>query len=169
MRKIIIGFALIFTSVFSSFGQTPSQNLPSEIQDKLALKKLVDDFSILADKKDIPNQMHLFTDDATVESVTNGQSSILKGKKEIANAFAGFLNLFEVVYHINGQQVVEINGNNATGTAYCRVTLIGSQNGVKTQRDMGVIYSDEYTKKDGVWHIRKRKSNFTWINVQPYN
>ena len=40
-----------------------------------------------------------------------------------------FLAGFETVYHINGQQTVSIQGDKATGTAYCLVVLIGGQNG----------------------------------------
>ena len=38
--------------------------------------------------------------------------------------FSNFLNLFETVFHQNGQQVVAIEGTKATGIAYATVTLI---------------------------------------------
>ena len=40
----------------------------SNIEDTLALKKLVDTFSNLADVKDVKSQMDLFTDDSEVIS-----------------------------------------------------------------------------------------------------
>jgi hypothetical protein len=37
----------------------------------------------------------------------NGQSGMaLKGRKQIGDAFASYLSLFDVVYHINGQQTI---------------------------------------------------------------
>ena len=55
----------------------------SNIEDVLALKKLVDTFSNLADVKDVKSQMDLFTEDAEVISKTANQIFKNKGKKEI--------------------------------------------------------------------------------------
>ena len=59
--------------------------------------------------------MELFTDDAQVISKTNNQTFNSKGKKEIEKAFTDYLSLFDIVYHLNGQQTVEIKGDHATG------------------------------------------------------
>ena len=132
-----------------------------KIEDQLALKKLVDTFSNLADIKDTKAQMDLFTDDAEVISKTGGKTFVSKGKKDIEKAFADYLKLFDVVYHLNGQQTVEINGDNATGISYCFVTLIG--NGKKNQS--GVRYHDTYVKQNGKWLIKKRESDFMYTSV----
>ena len=137
----------------------------SHIEDTLALKKLVDTFSNLADVKDVKSQMDLFTDDAEVISETGNQTFHSKGKKEIEKAFTDYLALFQIVYHLNGQQTVEINGDHATGISYCFVTLIGD--GKKNQS--GVRYNDTYVKKNGKWLIKKRESNFMFTSVDPYN
>ena len=137
----------------------------SQIEDQLALKKLVDTFSNLADLKDVKSQMNLFTDDAQVISKTNNQNFESKGKKEIEKAFADYLALFDIVYHLNGQQTVEIKGDHATGISYCFVTLIGK--GKKNQS--GVRYNDTYVKKNGKWLIKKRDSEFLFTSVDPYN
>ena len=109
------------------------------------------------------NQVLLFTENAEVSSVNNGQTgTTFIGRKQIGEAFAGFLNLFDVVYHINGQQTVTLNGNKASGISYCQVVLIGTENNKKMKTTMGVIYHDEYVKENGHWLINKRQSNFTW-------
>ena len=107
------------------------QDHNSHIEDTLALKKLVDTFSNLADVKDVKSQMDLFTDDAEVISKTATQTFHSKGKKEIEKTFADYLALFQIVYHLNGQQTVEINGDHATGISYCFVTLIGDGKKIK--------------------------------------
>lgn len=140
----------------------------TQTEDRLALKELVDKFSVLADKKDVAAQMDLFTEDAVVESFRNGVSnSKLTGKEEISNAFSGFLSLFETVYHLNGQQTVTVNGDRASGIAYCLVVLIGEQEGQKTKTTFGVSYEDEYIKQNGKWLIADRKSYFNWQDVSP--
>ncbi|WP_221997997.1 nuclear transport factor 2 family protein [Rhizobium laguerreae] len=127
------------------------------LEDRAALKTLVDTFSNLADTKDVTAQVLLFTEDATVSSVSSGQpGSSFKGRKEIGDAFAGYLANFETVYHINGQQTVELNGDTATGTAYCLVVLIADEAGKKIKNTSGVTYHDEYVRGDGKWLIAKR-------------
>ena len=135
------------------------------IEDTLALKKLVDTFSNLADVKDVKSQMDLFTDDAEVISKTATQTFKNKGKKEIEKSFADYLALFDIVYHLNGQQTVDIKGDQATGISYCFVTLIG--NGKMNQS--GVRYNDTYVKQNGRWLIKRRESDFTFTSVDPYN
>ena len=137
----------------------------SNIEDVLALKKLVDTFSNLADVKDTKSQMDLFTEDAEVISKTANQTFHAKGKKEIEKSFADYLALFDIVYHLNGQQTVDINGDQATGTSYCFVTLIGKGK----MNQSGVRYNDTYVKQNGKWLIKKRESNFTFTSVNPYN
>jgi hypothetical protein len=90
----------------------------------------------------------------------------LKGRKQIGETFANFLKTFVTVYHINGQQSVAINGNKASGTSYCAVTLIGEENGKKIKTSIGVIYNDDYLKQSNRWFIVKRKSTFVWQDKQ---
>ena len=138
------------------------------VEDQAALKSLVDTFSNLADVKDIDRQVLLFTEDATVESRTgDAPGNPLKGRKQIGDTFRSFLAGFETVYHINGQQTVSIDGDKATGTAYCQVVLIGRQNGAVSKTTMGVRYADEYVRENGSWLISKRISNFMWREATP--
>lgn len=166
---LIITISLITVSCYRSTDNHTSENQRiSQIEDRLALKTLVDEFSILADKKDVAAQMNLFTENATVESFRNGVSnSKLIGKEEIGNAFSNFLSLFETVYHINGQQTMNINGDKASGISYCLVVLIGEQEGQKMKTTLGVSYEDEYIKQNGKWLIANRKSYFNWQEVTP--
>jgi hypothetical protein len=142
----------------------------NELENVRALRELVDNFSILADKKDVQKQTLLFTKDATVDSYSNGALvSSLKGTKEIGDAFENFLKNFEIVYHFNGQHVVSIEGNKAKGTLYCLVDLINFENGKKIKNSSGVCYSDEYVYENGQWLITKRTSTFVWQDRRELN
>ncbi len=138
-----------------------------EIKDRLALKELVDVFSNLSDEKKVTEQLELFTEDAEVTSLTGGQViSSFRGKKEIGDAFSGFLAHFHSVYHINGQHTVEIDGDSARGIHYCQVVLIGKQDGKDIGRFSGIRYNDEYVKINGKWFIKKRASNFIYNDIR---
>lgn len=137
------------------------------MEDRAELKRLVDTFSNLADRKDIAKQVELFTPDATVESWAEGKrSSSLKGRNEIAKTFGQFLSGFSTVYHMNGQQTVEIDGDSATGTAYTLVILISRTDGKVVRRTSGVRYDDRYRRQDGKWLIAARTSHFEWTTIE---
>lgn len=97
-----------------------------------------------------------------MESFVNGNlASALRGRQQIGEAFAALLSTFSTVYHLNGQQTVTVTGDSTRGTAYCLVTLIGTQNGQKVTTS-GVIYQNEYVRRAGHWLIAKRTSTFSW-------
>ena len=101
MKKILFILLALMTTTWAS----------AQTEDQLALKRLVDTFSNLADVKDVKSQMDLFTDDAEVRSKSGENVFVSKGKEQIGKAFADYLALFEVVYHLNGQQTVEIDAS----------------------------------------------------------
>lgn len=137
------------------------------VEDKMAIKQAVDVFSNLADTKEIKKQVLLFTEDGVVESYSNGErSSLLKGREQLEQAFSGFLSNFHTVYHQNGQQTIdELTDNTAKATSYCRVILVGKQEGKEMKTTMYTIYKDEFVKQNGQWLIKHRTSNFAWREV----
>jgi ketosteroid isomerase-like protein len=144
--------------------ENKSTNMNSkELEDISSLKKLVDMISMLADKKEVHTQVQLFSEDATSETFAGGSLILkLKGRKEMEEAFGDLLKNFETVYHFNGQQTVTINGDTATGTSYCLVTLIGTENGKKMKTTIGAIYQDDFVRENNRWLITKRIGNFDW-------
>lgn len=168
MKKSILAFAaLAVLFVTQASAQIPRESDMNKrvqrLEDIAALKNLVDTFSVLADRKDIQKQVLLFTEDATVDSYAGGQQvSSLAGRKQIGDAFGAYLARFDTVYHMNGQQTVDIQGDKATGTSYCTVVLIGAENGKIYKNTSGVFYDDEYVRRGGSWLIAKRVAHFTW-------
>lgn len=138
-----------------------------EAQDKEEIRNLVDQFSILADVKDPAGQMELFTPDAEVTITMNGESRTMD-YAQTEEAFTRVLTGTDSLYHMNGQVSIEVNGDAATGTVYCRVVLVNeNEDGVVMETDEGVIYHDEYVRQDGKWLIARRNSNFIYQDVKP--
>lgn len=170
MKKTIYLVTLLLTSnlINAQTMETKStQQRLLEIEDKMAIKNVVDVFSNLADTKEIDRQVLLFTEDGVVESVSMGQpSSTLKGRDQLKQAFSAFLSNFHTVYHQNGQQTIdELTENSAKTTSYCRVILVGEQDGKQTKTTLYTIYNDNFVKQNGQWLIKYRKSNFIWREV----
>ena len=138
-----------------------------EAQDKEEIRNLVDQFSNLADEKNPDAQMELFTSDAEVTITMNGESRTMD-YDQTEEAFTRVLTNTDSLYHMNGQVSLEVNGDTATGTVYCRVVLVDeNEDGVKMETDEGVIYHDEYVKQDGKWLIARRNSNFIYQDIKP--
>ena len=134
-----------------------------ELANRISLKELIDNISILGDKKDFTQQVQLFTENAVSETIAEGITILkLEGRIKMAEAFGKFLKDFETVYHFNGQQVVNIEGDSATGTCYCLITLIGNEKGKKIKTTIGAIYEDDYVLINNRWLIAKRIGNFNW-------
>lgn len=136
------------------------------LEDLAAIKYLVDTFSNLADDKDVAGQMPLFTEDATVDTYFGDTLfASMRGREEIGKVFSGFIANFEALYHVNGQMTVDIDGDRASSTHYCLVVLVSDEQGKKSKNFNGVIYKDEYVRRDGQWLIAKRLARFTWRDV----
>jgi len=169
MKSILTSFALLLFSTLTFAQKMNNQNIEQRlaaIEDKMAIKYVVDEFSNFADTKEIDRQVLLFTEDGEVESVTNGQSNILKGREQLKQAFSGFLSNFHTVYHQNGQQTINLQGDKAEAVSYCRVILIGKQNDKEMKTTLYAIYKDLFVKESGKWLIRHRTSNFVHREVE---
>lgn len=170
MKTITILATLMLTTVFSFAQQSNSGNMEKKIQaieDKMAIREVFDIFSNLADTKEIDKQVLLFTEDGIVESGSGDRKTTLSGRKQLFDAFSGYLANFSMVYHQNGQQTIdELTNNTAKATSYCRVILVGEQNGKQMKTTMYVIYKDEFVKQNGKWLIKKRHSNFVRTEIE---
>ena len=58
--------------------------------------------------------------------------------------------------------MVTLNGDWATGTCYCLITLIGKQGTEEIKTTIGTIYHDDYIRENNRWLINKRIGNFIW-------
>ena len=138
-----------------------------QLEDQAAIKRVVDIFANLADVKDIKSQMDLFTEDATVETYFGDTLfASMHGRDEISNVFSGFIANFSALYHMNGQFTVDIDGDKANSTHYCLVVLISEDAQGKTYKNLnGIIYQDEYARRNCKWLISKLIAHFTWRDM----
>ncbi len=158
---IVSSCLLCFSTNAQKMNNQSIENRLNAIEDRIAIKAVVDEFSNLADTKELDKQVMLFTEDGIVETISKGQSPIvLKGREQLKQAFSGFLSNFHTVYHQNGQQTIQLDGAKAETVSYCRVILIGKQSEKETKTTIYVMYKDSFVKMDGKWLIKHRTSNF---------
>ena len=135
-----------------------------ELKDRLEIKELVDVFANLADMKDAKSQGDLFLPDGTLEFQMgfDGEVKNIVGRESLVTAFAATIEPCVSVYHINGQHTIELNEDmtEANGVAYCVATLVNDVDGKRIVTDNKMRYTDEYSKVDGKWYIKKRRTTF---------
>lgn len=133
-----------------------------ELMDRAELKDLVDTFSNLADVKDAASQGELFLPDGWLEFQMgfDGDINKIEGREALVQAFSATINPCKAVYHINGQQSVAINGDEAEGIAYCTATLVNEVEGKDIITTNYVRYSDLYVRMEGKWYIKRRRTTF---------
>ena len=170
MKSSIISFLFLLFSTVTTAQKMDNKSIEQRIaviEDKMAIKYIVDEFSNLADTKEIDKQVLLFTEDGIVQSVSKDQpSSTLKGREQLKQAFSSFLSNFHTVYHQNGQQTINLQGNKAEAVSYCRVILVGKQNEKEMKTTLYTIYKDLFVKENGKWLISQRTSNFVRREVE---
>ena len=130
-----------------------------ELQAKSEISELVGKFSNL--EVNVPAQMALFTKDTHVQ-VYMGETKAfdIHGVEELEKVFSQFTVAVKRSHHMNGQHVITVNGDTATGVLYCRAALVTEEDGKEVITDHCIFYEDVYEKQDGKWLIKARTSHF---------
>ncbi|KGQ70768.1 hypothetical protein OA57_05285 [Chelonobacter oris] len=163
-------FAVFTVCIYMWFVQKSTIARLDMMADRMTIKQVVDEFSNLADSKEIDKQVLLFTENGIVESFTDGErTSLLQGREQMKTVFSDFLAQFQVVYHQNGQQTIRLNGDKAEATSYCRVILINTKGEKPIKTTLYVIYQDQLLKQNDQWLIEHRQSDFVRREVETIN
>lgn len=132
------------------------------MEDVKKIEELVNNFANLADVKDATSQGDLFLEDGILEFQRgmDGEVRNIVGREALVTAFKRTIEPCIALYHLNGQHVVEVKGETATGIAYCQATLVNEVDGKNIVTVNNVRYTDEYLKVDNTWYIKKRRTTF---------
>ena len=137
-----------------------------EMQAKLEIQELVGKFSNL--EVDVPPQMALFTPDTHVRVFMGDKLAFdIHGTEELEKIFSQFTAAVKRSHHQNGQHVIKVDGDTATGVLYCRAALVTEEDGKEFISDNFIWYEDEYKKIDGQWLIKARTSHFIISDKHP--
>lgn len=130
---------------------------------KSELKELVDRFSDYSDLKDAKSLSELFTQDGILEFQTgfDGELQNLSGRETLFGAFEATLAPSKALYHINGQHIVKLTGDDeAEGISYCQASFVNDEDGKNYLTTNYIRYTDNYVKQNGKWYIKRRRSVF---------
>lgn len=137
-----------------------------EAEDRLAIRELIDRYAYCADTRDAQGQMDLFTEDTNFEvyydSKSGVPSQVVSSKADLFPVFDN-LNSYNATMHFNGQSTVKLNGENATGIAYCIAHHLTLEDGKQKFMVAAIRYEDKFVKQDGKWLFAERKLLVDWI------
>jgi hypothetical protein len=133
---------------------------PEEAADRLAIRELVDSYAYCADRRDAEGQKALFTDDTHFLVYMEGEGTDptqdLHGRESLTPVFEA-LNQYDVTMHFNGQSTVTVDGDRATGEAYCIAHHVFSEEGERKVMVAYLRYLDAFVKQDANWLFSERK------------
>ena len=144
---------------------TTEQRL-QQLEDRIAIRELIDAYTYCADTRNIEGHMALFTEDTNFEVYMDEKSptptQVVTGRKNLFPVFND-LNQYVSTMHFNGQSTVKLDGRLATGITYCRAYHLTLPEGVQKLMIAGIRYYDTMVKQDGAWLFSERKLKVCWI------
>jgi hypothetical protein len=144
---------------------TTEQRL-QQLEDRIAIRELIDAYTYCADTRNIEGHMALFTENTNFEVYMDEKIStptqVVAGRKNLFPVFDD-LNQYLSTMHFNGQSTIVLNGDHATATTYCRAYHLKLPDGVQKLMIAGIRYYDSMIKQDGSWLFAKRKLKVCWI------
>jgi hypothetical protein len=142
---------------------------PSEAADRLAIRELFDSYAHCADRRDAEGQKALFTTDTRFAVYMDGPgtepSYVLEGREALSPVFAD-LNRYEVTMHFNGQSMVTLLGDRATGESYTIAHHVYIDGGTRKIMIAWLRYLDVFTKIDKAWYFAERELILEWSETR---
>ena len=136
--------------------------MTSEIlKTKEELKNLIDTYAYLGDEKKISEQMGLFTQDVVYKAYMGDfLAANVSGTQDLENEFNGHAALVSNYFTLNGQHIVKIDGDTATGVSFTQIKMVRESEGKNIISDYSVKYDDKYVCQNEKWLIKERTGYF---------
>jgi hypothetical protein len=137
-----------------------------QLQDRIAIRELIDAYSFCADTRDIQGHMALFTEDTNFEVYMDEKNpepaQVVKGNTNLFPVFND-LNQYVSTMHLNAQCSIKVDGDHATAITYCRAYHLKLSDGIQKLMIAGIRYYDKAVKQNGQWLFAERKLKVCWI------
>ena len=91
----------------------------------------------------------------------------IHGAAEMVKQFGAVTESVKASHHMNGQQVITVDGDKAQDVHYCRAALLMEQDGKAVISDNYIRYVDQLVRQDGAWRIAERDQYFVMTENRP--
>ena len=143
-----------------------------DLADQLALRDLVARYAHHADRKQPAEQAAVFTVDGRVrlddgDPDTTEPIDVVTGRDELERTFAELIARYEVTTYLNGQSLIDVDGDTATGETYCLAMHVLDEGAGRELLTMSIRYLDAFARTPGGWLIADRRLVFDWVDRRP--
>lgn len=134
------------------------------LEDRVALRDLVEAYARCADRVDGDGLAALFMPEGVLRIVPRGAESsprVRTGREEIATAIKG-LTRYVATFHFVGNHYVTVDGDTGTGEAYCIAHHLLGESGSQVDHVMMIRYQDQYRREPDGWKLAERELRVDW-------
>jgi len=142
-----------------------------DMADRLAIRRLVDTYAQAVDRRDTDGVAALFSPEGRLVSHFGpsalGSPIIRTGRDQIAAALVEGLARYRATTHVVGGQVLEIDGDRASGETTCLAHHVYERQGQQRLLVLAVRYRDELERGGGAWYFAERQLRLDWRDDRP--
>ena len=138
--------------------------MPASLEDRVALRDLVEAYARCADRIDGEGLAALFMPEGVLRIVRRGVEETPAervGREEIATAISR-LDRYVATFHFVGNHYVTVDGDEGTGEAYCVAHHLLGESGSQIDHVMMIRYQDQYRRQPDGWKLAVRELRVDW-------
>jgi hypothetical protein len=142
------------------------------IETEWELRRLAERYAVAMDTRDSDELRRLFVPDGALVVRAPGKAEPLGVFRGAGSDGIGLIaDLLDRLYdstmhHVTGQ-LVEIDGDEATGRTYCLAYHICNDEQGRRLETLGVAYDDRFVCTEGGWRFRTRDATRLWSQITP--
>ncbi len=142
----------------------------TSIEDRLALRALVEEYALAVDDRDLDRFTAVFTGDGELAIFEPGDAQparVYRGRGELRTVF-DLVATFSATFHLVGNHTCRTDGDRAEGETYCLAHHLTEPAGGPAQDTVMVIrYRDRYAREGGGWRLARRDVLRQWTEHRP--
>ena len=143
----------------------------SDLEARIELRALVEEYGGAVDAKDVPAVVALYTEDGRMLSHllpgTEVEPYVRTGHEELRRALDAGLAMYLQTTHVIGGQVLELEGATARGTTTCLAHHVYDGPEGRRLLVMAIRYEDRYAHHGGLWRFAERRLRLQWRDDRP--
>lgn len=148
--------------------------MDASADDAVALRRLVDLYGMTVDQRDAAGFTDLFEPDAVLQVYYGpeeaGPSTESHGHDDLAAIPPRVARRFARTFHFVGNHVCDVDGDAATGQAYCLAHHMTEGAVGGTDHVMVIRYDDRYRRgPDSRWRFAHRRVLVDWTELRTVN
>ncbi len=131
-----------------------------ELSARVALRDLACRYAAAIDQCDMDRLGEVFTEDAELSLPYLQQQH--SGRAKIVEVISQVGTFFDRTFHAVHNQLLDVQGNVASGETYCIALHFSARDGGRQRYDMCIRYQDQMRCEQGVWRFLRRELQLDW-------